>query len=92
MIGTFRHVVATEGPLALYGGLPAAALRQAVYGGMGIGLYAPVRALIIGDTDPKAAPLWCVHCCTVIVDWCPLSHPTLPTPTQNSGSASWQAC
>jgi hypothetical protein len=43
----------------MYNGLGAAALRQAVYGGIGIGLYAPVRALMIGaDVDPKDAPLW----------------------------------
>jgi hypothetical protein len=59
MFGTFRHIAATEGLRAMYGGLPAAALRQAVYGGIGVGLYAPVRALVVGrDVDPKTAPLW----------------------------------
>lgn len=59
MVATFRNIYATEGMLAMYSGLPAAALRQAVYGGIGIGLYAPVRALVIGEgVDPKDAPLW----------------------------------
>ena len=59
MVQTFAHVYQTEGLLAMYNGLGAAALRQAVYGGIGIGLYAPVRALMIGaDVDPKDAPLW----------------------------------
>ena len=58
MLQTFASIYRTEGLLAMYSGLPAAALRQAVYGGLGIGLYAPVRSLIIGDTDPKDAPVW----------------------------------
>jgi len=58
MLATFRHVWRTEGLLAMYQGLPAAALRQAVYGGIGVGLYAPVRALVIGDQDPKDAPVY----------------------------------
>ena len=58
MFGTFQHIFKTEGLLAMYGGLGAAALRQFVYGGIGVGLYVPVRKLVIGDQDPKAAPLW----------------------------------
>ena len=58
MIKMFRHIYVTEGLPAMYMGLGAAALRQAVYGGLGVGLYAPVRKLIIGDTDPKDAPVW----------------------------------
>lgn len=59
MVQTFAQIYKTEGFLAMYSGLGAAALRQAVYGGIGIGLYAPVRALVIGaDVDPKDAPLW----------------------------------
>jgi len=58
MVQTFAHIYRTEGLAAMYNGLGAAALRQAVYGGIGIGLYAPVRALLIGDVDPKDAPLW----------------------------------
>lgn len=60
MIKTAVSIYKTEGLLAMYQGLPAAALRQAVYGGLGIGLYAPVRKLVIGDQDPKDAALWCV--------------------------------
>jgi hypothetical protein len=59
MVRTFTSTLAKEGLPAMYSGLPAAALRQFVYGGLGIGLYAPVRALVIGkDVDPKDAPLW----------------------------------
>lgn len=58
MVKMFRHIYTTEGLPAMYMGLGAAALRQAVYGGLGVGLYAPVRKLIIGDTDPKDAPVW----------------------------------
>lgn len=32
----------------------------AVYGGLGIGLYAPVRKIICGKGDPEQAPIWCV--------------------------------
>jgi hypothetical protein len=60
MTRMFARIYATEGLPAMYTGLGAAALRQAVYGGLGIGLYAPVRKLVIGDIDPKDAPLWCV--------------------------------
>jgi hypothetical protein len=58
MVQTFRQILAHEGLLAMYSGLGASALRQAVYGGIGVGLYAPVRQLIIGDQDPKDAALW----------------------------------
>jgi Mitochondrial carrier protein len=58
MVSTFSHIYKTEGLFAMYNGLPAAALRQAVYGGLGIGLYVPVRALVIGDMDPKDAPVY----------------------------------
>jgi hypothetical protein len=58
MVSTFRQILAQEGLPAMYSGLGASALRQAVYGGIGVGLYAPVRQLIIGDQDPKDAALW----------------------------------
>lgn len=58
MGGTFVHILRTEGLLAMYGGLSAAAARQFVYGGIGVGLYVPVRRLVIGDADPAKAPLW----------------------------------
>ena len=59
MFTTFVHIFRTEGLLAMYGGLSAAALRQFVYGGIGVGLYVPMRTLVIGaDVDPKTAPLW----------------------------------
>jgi hypothetical protein len=58
LLGTVSHILRTEGLLAMYGGLSAAALRQFVYGGIGVGLYAPIRQLVIGEgADPKAAPL-----------------------------------
>lgn len=58
MVGMMVHVVKSEGIAGLYGGLSAALLRQVVYGGLGVGLYEPVRKLLIGDMDPKLAPLW----------------------------------
>ena len=59
MLSMFRHIYATEGLLAMYGGLPAAASRQAVYGGIGVGLYAPMRDLLVGKgVEAKDAPLW----------------------------------
>ena len=58
MLATAAHIARTEGLLAMYGGLSAAALRQFVYGGIGVGLYVPVRTLVIGaDADPKQATL-----------------------------------
>jgi hypothetical protein len=59
MFSTFRSILATEGLLAMYSGLPAAAGRQMVYGGIGVGLYTPMRNLIVGEgVDAKDAPLW----------------------------------
>ena len=59
MLSMLRHIYATEGLWAMYGGLPAAAGRQAVYGGIGVGLYAPMRDLLVGPgVDAKDAPLW----------------------------------
>ena len=58
MVQTFVNIARNEGFLAMYSGLPAAALRQAVYGGINFGLYTPVRTAIIGDKDPKDAALW----------------------------------
>lgn len=60
MFRTAANIYKAEGLRAMYAGLGAAALRQAVYGGIGVGLYAPMRKLVIGDQDPKDAPLWCV--------------------------------
>ena len=58
LLGTVSHILRTEGVLAMYGGLSAAALRQFVYGGIGVGLYAPIRQVVIGaGADPKTAPL-----------------------------------
>jgi hypothetical protein len=59
MLRTARHILMTEGLLAMYGGVSAAVLRQFVYGGIGVGLYAPIRQLVIGEgVDAKSAPLW----------------------------------
>ena len=58
LLATAAHIFRSEGLLAMYGGLSAAALRQFVYGGIGVGLYVPVRTLVIGrDADPKKASL-----------------------------------
>lgn len=45
MIGTGVGVLRHEGPRALYRGLSAAVIRQAVYGGIGLGFYQPVRCV-----------------------------------------------
>lgn len=59
-----------EGIAALYTGLNAAVLRQVVYGGIGLGAYAPIRRVILGirpgtsEAEEKAivsaAPMWYV--------------------------------
>lgn len=59
-VRTFIDIIRFEGISALYSGVSAAVTRQAVYGGIGIGLYHPVRAVVLGGQDPKEAPLWCV--------------------------------
>jgi hypothetical protein len=58
MVATMVSVVREEGLRGLYSGVEAAALRQVVYGGIGVGLYAPVRKLLIGSEDAHDAPLW----------------------------------
>ncbi len=58
MVGMMAHVAKSEGLAGLYGGLSAALIRQVVYGGIGVGMYQPVRKLLIGDQDPHSAPLW----------------------------------
>lgn len=61
MMQILTQVYRIEGPIALYAGLGAAVLRQAVYGGIGVGLYPVVRRAIVGpDQDPATAELWCV--------------------------------
>ena len=56
MLKTGVGIYRDEGFKALYRGLPAAFIRQCVYGGIGIGFYAPIRNAICGDA--KAPPLW----------------------------------
>ncbi|CAE7494806.1 PUMP1 [Symbiodinium sp. KB8] len=48
MVGMMAHVAKSEGLAGLYGGLSAALIRQVVYGGIGVGMYQPVRKLLIG--------------------------------------------
>jgi len=57
MWGTALGIARQEGIGAMYGGVEAAVIRQAVYGGIGVGLYQPVRKLIMGDQDPKDASI-----------------------------------
>lgn len=47
-LGTASDVFRREGVPGLYRGLGAAVIRQAVYGGIGLGTYQPVRNLITG--------------------------------------------
>ncbi len=54
-----RAIVKGEGVGALYSGVPASILRQAIYGGIGIGLYPLARKIIVGpNTSKKDVPLW----------------------------------
>ena len=46
MFGTFMGIFRHEGAAALYSGLGAAIVRQAIYGGIGIGFYQPVRCVL----------------------------------------------
>lgn len=56
---SLQGLVKHEGVGAIYAGLGPALARQLVYGGIGVGLYHPVRALLIGnDTTPEHAPLY----------------------------------
>lgn len=56
MIGTLAGVYREEGPRALFRGLPAAVIRQTVYGGIGVGMYQPVRnALVPAGAEPTLA-------------------------------------
>ena len=57
MWATAAGIARQEGIGSLYGGVEAAVIRQAVYGGIGVGLYQPVRKLIMGNQDPKDASL-----------------------------------
>lgn len=57
MFGTMTGVFKHEGLTALYAGLPAAVIRQAVYGGIGIGMYATVRDIVCGG-DAENAPFY----------------------------------
>jgi len=53
------QLVRSEGPGALFKGLPPALLRQSTYGSMRYGLYAPIRDML--GADPRRLhlmPLW----------------------------------
>lgn len=58
MVRTTMNIVSEEGIRSVYSGLPAAIIRSAVYGGIGIGLYAPIRRVVCGDETGKNAALW----------------------------------
>ncbi len=59
MTALLRHVVATEGPRALFAGCTIAIVRQWVNAGVSVGLYPSVRAALLGDgEDAASAPLW----------------------------------
>lgn len=52
-----KTVARTEGIGAFYTGLSAACLRQAIYGGAGVGLYSHARRLFTSESAADA-PLW----------------------------------
>ena len=54
-----RHMVATEGPRALFAGLSVAVVRQLFNAGVSVGLYPTVRGALLGPEESAAsAPLW----------------------------------
>jgi len=53
-----RQLARSEGPQALFRGLPPALLRQSTYGSLRYGLYMPIRnALGVDPSRPKEIPL-----------------------------------
>lgn len=59
VVATAREIFVKEGVSAFYYGVPAAVIRQAVYGGIGVGMYRPVRAVLLNDAETaQNAPLW----------------------------------
>jgi solute carrier family 25 (mitochondrial uncoupling protein), member 27 len=57
LIAMAKNVARTEGIGAFYTGLSAACLRQAIYGGAGVGFYSTARRLFTSE-DAANAPLW----------------------------------
>ena len=54
-----RVILRDEGVQALYSGVTPSIVRQAVYGGLGIGMYPFMRRALLGaDTDPADAPIY----------------------------------
>jgi hypothetical protein len=53
-------LVRTEGPQALFKGLPPALLRQSTYGSMRYGLYGPIKSLLDSDSaeGKSSTALW----------------------------------
>jgi hypothetical protein len=51
-LGTARGILAEEGISSLYRGLTASILRQSICGGIGVGLYQPLKRAVAvkGDT------------------------------------------
>eukprot|EP01089_Gocevia_fonbrunei_P001737 TRINITY_DN1162_c0_g1_i1.p1 TRINITY_DN1162_c0_g1~~TRINITY_DN1162_c0_g1_i1.p1 ORF type:complete len:295 (+),score=19.29 TRINITY_DN1162_c0_g1_i1:132-1016(+) len=62
--GTFRGiwtVIKDEGIAGIYKGLPASLIREAVYSGIRLGAYEPLKSLF-GATDASITPLWMKIC------------------------------
>lgn len=54
-----RTLLRTEGPAALFKGLPPALLRQSTYGSFRYGLYIPLRNMLgVEGMVPREIPLW----------------------------------
>lgn len=58
MVSTAVNIYKSEGWRSFYNGLSASCLRQAVYGGIGIGFYSPIRQLYSGSQDIEQLSLW----------------------------------
>ena len=67
MFQIMKNIVKNEGITALYTGLPASLLRCVLYGGVGVGLYSPVRRNLLNlyketfsiqeEINPRNSPL-----------------------------------
>ena len=51
LVSIIRHILSKEGVKSLFTGTQAAVVRQALCGGIGVGLYQPLRTAIAGDSS-----------------------------------------
>jgi hypothetical protein len=51
LVSVIRHILSKEGVASFFTGTQAAVVRQALCGGIGVGLYQPLRTAIAGDSS-----------------------------------------